>query len=104
MSSTPQNIVDRLQGHPDLLKRFDSLLNIVEASSGNVDKASEAEQLVIDELRHLGNELIHDWAICKEKQKTDELVDNKGKIERNGKKKLNGTPHSVELSLKKRFT
>ena len=58
MSFTPQSIANRLQGHPELLKRFDEILNIVEASSGNVDKASEAEQLVIDQLRHLGNEVI----------------------------------------------
>lgn len=97
MSYTPQSIADRLQGHPDLLKRFDSLLNIVEASSGNVDKASEAEQLVIDQLRLLGNEVIHDWAVCKEKQKADEVINSKDKIERNGKKKLNGTRHMVKL-------
>lgn len=88
MSNTPQSFADRLQLHPDLLKRFDSLLNIVEASSGNVDQASEAEQLVIDELRLLGKEVIHDCAICKEKQKSDEVFDYEGKIERNGKKKI----------------
>jgi hypothetical protein len=86
MSFTPQSIVDRLQGHPDLLKRINAILNIVEASSGNVDKASEAEQLVIDQLRHLGSEIIHDWALCKEKQKSEEVLASKDKIERNGKK------------------
>ena len=100
MSFTPQSIANRLQGHPELLKRFDEILNIVEASSGNVDKASEAEQLVIDQLRHLGNEVIHDWAVCKEKQKADEVLDNKGKIERNGKKNVKWNTTYGEIVVK----
>ena len=63
----------RLNAHPCFCKRVESLLNIIEDTHGNADTADAAEQLVIEELRNMGNETLVDWATSKEKEKSKEL-------------------------------
>lgn len=88
------SLEDRLQAHPHLKNRVEALLNIVEDTAGNVDKADDAEQLVIDELRRLGNDVLHDWAHCKESQRAEETLEKESNKLIKGKKNyLNGTRH-----------
>ena len=47
-------------------------MEIIEDASGDLDKADEVEQRVIEKLQGLGNEVLHDWAIYKENIKTNE--------------------------------
>ena len=54
---------------------FPELIDIVEAESGYLDRADEAENAVIDNLRELGNELLKDWGAYKENQKFEEVCD-----------------------------
>ena len=82
------SLEDRLQAHPHLKNRVEALLNIVEDTAGNVDKADDAEQLVIDELRRLGNDVLHDWAHCKESQRAEETLEKESNKLIKGKKKL----------------
>jgi len=58
-------------------------LDIVRDKSCSVDKADEAEELLIEEMRQLGREALHDWAVGKEVNKVDEfLEDCRGLVER----------------------
>ena len=91
MSDKKHDLYQRLESYPYLKSRFKSLLDIVEDASGSIDKADEAEQLLIDEMRQLGKEALHDWAVGKEKQKVKELLDNKDGIKSHSKKKFHGT-------------
>ena len=89
------SIEDRLNAHPHLRERIDELLKIVEDAAGDIDKADEAERLVIEELRRLGHEALQSWADRKEAQKGKELEDNKDrKVCGHGKKNSAGTPRS----------
>ena len=63
---------ERLNEHPCFCKRVESLLNIIEDTHGNADTADAAEQLVIEELRNMGNETLVDWATSKEIEMTME--------------------------------
>ncbi len=45
-------------------------------------------------MRQLGKEVLHDWAVGKERQKVEELLDNKDDIKGHSKKKFPGTPPS----------
>ncbi len=67
--STSKKLSERLADHPKLEKRVSDLLNVVEAESGSLDRASEAEEAVIKHLRGMGNELLTDWGLHKEGQK-----------------------------------
>jgi len=91
MSERKVSLYERLEKYPYLRSRFESIMDIVENTSASVDKA---EQLLIDEMRQLGKEALHDWAAGKERQKVKELLDNKDDIKGHSKKKFPGTPPS----------
>lgn len=71
--SSSGSLADRLAAHPELEHRVSALLDIVEAESGLLDRADDAEQAVIKHLRCMGNELLTDWSACKEDQKFSEI-------------------------------
>lgn len=78
----------RLNAHPCFCKRVESLLNIIEDTHGNADTADAAEQLVIEELRNMGNETLVDWATSKEKEKSKELQEYEPSVMGHGEKKV----------------
>ena len=55
-------LMKRLNQHPALRQRMEALLNIVENTKGDSEKANDAEQYVIDELRKMGNDALSCWA------------------------------------------
>ena len=74
----------RLAKHPQLYQRFAELLDIAEAESGHLENADDAEDQIVDSLRHLGRELLEGWAQHKEslvsaqsQQRTDWRRDKK---------------------------
>ena len=56
-----KHFIERLNKHPQLRNRMESLLGVVENAAGDCDKADAAEQYVIEELRKMGNEALHCW-------------------------------------------
>ncbi len=69
---SPISLTDRLAAHPELELRVSALLDIVEAESGLLDRADDAEEAVIVHLREMGNELLTGWGTYKEDQKFGE--------------------------------
>ena len=59
---TNPNLTDRLEKHPMLKARFEAILDVAENTNGDLISADEAEQRAIEQVRLLGNELLHDWA------------------------------------------
>ena len=57
-----QVLCERLNRHPLLRGRVESLLEVVEDAAGDCEKADTAERRVIEELRQLGNEALTVWA------------------------------------------
>ena len=86
MSDKKNNFEQRFKKYPYLRSRVESILDIVEDASGNIDKADEAEQLLIDEMRQMGKEALHDWAVGKEKEKVKDLVHDNDGIKKHSKK------------------
>jgi 23S rRNA pseudoU1915 N3-methylase RlmH len=87
MADPKDSIEERLNRHPDLKKRIDELLKIVENAEGDIQKASEAEQMVIEELRKMGNDVLRNWAENREKQASEKFSNMKDDYKSNGKKK-----------------
>src|SRR5215831_2229445 len=52
----------RLKEYPELRAKIETLLSIIENAGGDVEKASQAEQRIIEEMRQMGNEVLHGWA------------------------------------------
>ena len=57
-----KSLEERLEAHPRLRARMESLLSVVENSTGDIERANDAEQRVIEELRQMGNDALHVWA------------------------------------------
>jgi hypothetical protein len=55
-------LCERLNRHPLLRARVESLLAVVEEAAGDCAKADAAERRVIEELRQWGNEALTAWA------------------------------------------
>jgi hypothetical protein len=96
MTGTRPNLDDRLDKHPHLRERFESILAIVEDTAGTIELADEAERLAIIEVRQLGSAMLHEWARTKESQKSTEISVTENKAIRNGKKNSIGAQHSVQ--------
>lgn len=95
MGDQKRTFEERLLAHPHLRKRFHEILNIAEDAEGKIDKADEAEERVIEELRKLGQEVLQNWAVGKEKQKVEQLKEELDRsITGHGKKNSPGTQRS----------
>lgn len=59
---------ERLRAYPELRARFEEMVAIVENAEGDIVKADEAEQRVIEELRQLGQSALQGWAERKQRR------------------------------------
>jgi len=94
MDSKKKSLEERLKAHPALKKRFESLLDVVENTSGDVEKADEAERQVIKTLQKMGQEAIETWGISRENIVGDNTEKKIGTSHE--KKKSTGIQHTEE--------
>lgn len=80
-----------LQRHPQIRSRVAELLAVVEDSKGDLKRADDAEDRLIEELRRLGQQAMQSWAQG-QVHKTEQEVRNSGRAHREGKKNCTGTP------------
>jgi hypothetical protein len=66
---------------------------MVEDESGLFERADDAEEFLISQLRSLGQEVLQEWA-SNEEQKVEQHWDNRAGIARKKKKDSTGTPPS----------
>ena len=62
----------RLREYPELKAKIETLLAIIENAGGDVEKAAEAERRIIEEMREMGNEVMHSWARQQQQKKEAE--------------------------------
>ena len=74
----------RLREYPELKAKIETLLAIIEQAGGDVAKAAEAERRSIEEMRKMGNEVMHRWARHQQQKKEAEYQVKPGM---NGKEK-----------------
>jgi len=94
-SLSPQDFLERLQRYPELQAEFESLLQVVENSEGDVVKADQAEELVAQRLQLLGQQAIESWATRKH-QKLEAESDARTDLSRKEKKGSTGTPATAK--------
>ena len=73
LSAQELQLIERLREHPDLMERFQSILQISANADGPVRSADEVEGLLIEEMRRLGNATMGDWASSAEKRLAEQL-------------------------------
>jgi hypothetical protein len=89
--SKQPSLEERLKEYPELQGKIEAMLAIIENAGGDVEKAAEAERRIIEELRQMGNEVLHSWA-RRQQQKKGEEYDTKPGVNRKEKKSSTGTP------------
>lgn len=90
------SLEERLKDLPEVRARFEKMLDVIENAAGDVEKAAEAERRVIEELRQMGNEVLHEWA-HRQQQKKEAEFNSKPGVNRSEKKTFIGT-HNLEKS------
>jgi hypothetical protein len=88
--SKQPSLEERLKEYPELKTKFETMLAIIENAGGDVEKAAEAERRIIEELRQMGNEVLHSWA-RRQQQKKEEEYDTEPGVNRKEKKSSIGT-------------
>lgn len=63
-----RRLEERLREYPELEERIEELLAVVENAEGDIVKADEAEERVIQELRQLGRSALQGWAERKQRR------------------------------------
>lgn len=66
-------LIQQLRQQPALLVRVQSILEIVRNAEGPLKTADEVEELLIEELRRLGNLTLRQWASQAEERVSREL-------------------------------
>jgi hypothetical protein len=82
-----EELVRRLEAHPQLRHRMESLLLAVEDEAGELREADAAELRVIDEMRRMGREALQAWA-AGQVAKTGQEMAQQGGVWSEGKKTL----------------
>ena len=96
MGMSDETLLNRLNGHPELRSRVESMLLVVEDEMGNLQEADAAEMRLIDEMRRMGQESLQAWATG-QVSKASEIAAQESRTWREGKKNSNGTAPLAKL-------
>jgi hypothetical protein len=73
MSPAEVQLIEQLRQHPDMMARIQSILDLASDESGPLKTADQVEELLIQELRRLGNTSMRQWATQAEERVSREL-------------------------------
>ena len=73
LNSVEAKFLEKLRQHPELLERFQSILDLTDNAQGPLKTADEVEELLIQQLRQLGNTTMNQWATQAEARVGEEL-------------------------------
>lgn len=65
--------MEQLRQHPQMMDRIQSIMAIAGNAEGPLKTADEVEELLIQEMRQLGNVTLSQWAIRAEEHVSTEL-------------------------------
>lgn len=66
-------LIEQLREHPEMRVRVQSILEIARNAAGPLKTADEVEELLVEEMRRLGNVTLSQWAIQAEERVSREL-------------------------------
>jgi hypothetical protein len=62
LSPKESQLIEQLRERPELMERFQTILQISSNAEGPIKSADEVEALLIEEMRRLGNTTMGSWA------------------------------------------
>jgi len=73
LSQQEINLIEQLRKRPRMLERVQRILEIANSTEGPLKTADEVEELLIEEMRRLGNATMTEWASQAEGRVGEEL-------------------------------
>lgn len=73
LSQSELDLIRRLRKQPKVMARVERILEIANSSEGPLKTADEIEELLLEEMRRLGNDTLTEWATQAEKRVGQEL-------------------------------
>lgn len=73
ISLSELRLLEQLRQHPEMMERVQSIIEIIGAAEGPLKTADEVEELLVQEMRRLGNTSMHQWATQAEERVSKEL-------------------------------
>lgn len=89
-------LLERLAHHPELQKRVEGILDIMESSGDDLKSADEAERQITELIRKMGHEALAGWAEQRVAQATKQGEETEG-WRRAGEKNSTGIAPTVSL-------
>jgi len=90
-----EELVERLSRHPEFRAKVGELLDIVDNKSGDANTADDAEDLIWEELRQMGQRAMQEWAERKQ-ERVEAESDKRKELSKKEKKGSTGTRRSGE--------
>ena len=90
-----ERLAERLGRYPELEEKVEELLDVVDNVSGDANNADDAEDLIWEELRQIGQRAMRDWAERKQERIVGES-DNRKELSRKEKRGSIGSRRSDE--------
>ena len=87
LSQSERNLIQRLRKQPKMLERVQRILEISNSSEGPLKTADEIEELLLEEMRRLGNDTMKEWATQAEKRVGQELQEQDPTVLKRKKKR-----------------
>lgn len=73
LSQSELNLIRRLRQQPNVMERVERILEIANSSEGALKTADQIEEMLLEEMRRLGNDTMTEWATQAEKRVGQEL-------------------------------
>jgi hypothetical protein len=73
LSAEEIKLVEQLRKHPEIKAKFQAILEIAGNAGGPLRSADQVEELLIQEIRQLGNATMSQWALQAEERVSQEL-------------------------------
>lgn len=88
LSVQEQQLIEQLRAHPELLERFQTIMEIAASTKGPAQSADEVEGRLMEEMRRLGNTAMESWAAQIERRVAEQLKQRDGSARVRKKKTL----------------
>lgn len=73
LTQAETRLIEQLREHPQMMVRVQNILEIAGNAEGPLKTADEVEELLIEEMRRLGNVTLSQWASQAEERVSTEL-------------------------------
>jgi uncharacterized protein with PhoU and TrkA domain len=74
LNQQESELIEQLRRHPEIMRRVQSILEIAQTGEGPLKTADQIEELLVQEMRRLGNATMREWATGAEERVSTELV------------------------------